>query len=165
MQTDKTKAVSRQGVIRKACIKDIKPIQMLINRFARQDLMLPRATERDSMRTSGISGVYERGGRIIGCCALHFCWEELAEVKSLAVERGALEERNRQAAGGELYEGCRGYGSGERFRAHLPAGVFPKDGIPQDRAFKTAAQDMGGMYPLSEVPRLQRSCAFEEIVI
>ncbi len=101
MQTDRTKTVSRQGVIRKACIKDIKPIQLLINRFARQDLMLPRALNElyENIRDFW---VYERGDRIIGCCALHFCWEELAEVKSLAVERGHW----KKGIGRQLVENC-----------------------------------------------------------
>ncbi len=86
MNNDKNKTVPPGGVIRKACIRDIKPIQQLINKFAAADMMLPRALNElyENIRDFR---VYERGGRIIGCCALHVCWEELAEVKSLAVER------------------------------------------------------------------------------
>lgn len=80
------KNVLRQGVIRKAGINDIKPIQQLINRFAVMDLMLPRALNElyENIRDFW---VYERSGRVLGCCALHVCWERLAEIKSLAVDR------------------------------------------------------------------------------
>src|SRR3989338_6034176 len=72
-------------MIRKATIDDIKDMQELINFYAKVDRMLPRSLNelyeniRDFL-------VYEEGGRIIGCCALHIAWENLAEVKSLAVE-------------------------------------------------------------------------------
>ena len=72
-------------MIRKATIEDIKDMQELINFYAKQDKMLPRSLNelyeniRDFL-------VYEEDGRIIGCCALHIAWENLAEVKSLAVE-------------------------------------------------------------------------------
>ena len=31
--------------------------------------------------------VVEREGEVIGCCALHICWENLAEIRSLAVHQ------------------------------------------------------------------------------
>ena len=75
-------------MIRKATIDDIKDMQELINFYAKQDRMLPRSLNelyeniRDFL-------VYEDDGRIIGCCALHIAWENLAEVKSLAVEESS----------------------------------------------------------------------------
>ncbi len=73
-------------LIRKAIIADIKQIQNLINTFAKQDLMLARS----------LSELYENlrdfwtvqyNKKIIGCCALHISWDDLAEIKSLAVEK------------------------------------------------------------------------------
>jgi len=73
-------------MIRKAEIKDIQPIQSLINSFASQDLMLPRSLNElyDNIRDFW---VFEKNKKIIGCCALHICWQDLAEVKSLAVSK------------------------------------------------------------------------------
>jgi len=73
-------------MIRKARIKDIKQIQSLINFFAKQDLMLPRSLNElyDNLRDFW---VFEENKKIIACCALHICWEDLAEIKSLAVEK------------------------------------------------------------------------------
>jgi amino-acid N-acetyltransferase len=44
--------------------------------------------------------VYDEGKGIIGCVGLHISWEDLAEIKSLAVK----EERRRQGIGGRLLD-------------------------------------------------------------
>ncbi len=73
-------------MIRKAKIQDIKHIQNLINAFAKQDLMLPRSLNElyEDMRDFW---VYEVNKKIVGCCALHISWDDLAEIKSLAVSK------------------------------------------------------------------------------
>lgn len=73
-------------MIRKAKIRDIKQIQRLINAFAKQDLMLPRSLNElyENIRDFWVN---EENRRIVGCCALHISWDDLAEIKSLAVER------------------------------------------------------------------------------
>ncbi len=72
-------------MIRKAAIDDIKDMQELINFYAKADRMLPRSLNElyENIRDFF---VYEEGGKILGCCALHVAWENLAEIKSLAVE-------------------------------------------------------------------------------
>ena len=71
-------------MIRKATIDDIKDMQELINFYAKADRMLPRSLNElyENIRDFF---VYEEAGKILGCCALHIAWENLAEVKSLAV--------------------------------------------------------------------------------
>ena len=71
-------------MIRKAGIKDIKKIQELIACFARQDVMLERSLNElyENIRDFW---VYEEKGKIYGCAALHISWDDLAEIKSLAV--------------------------------------------------------------------------------
>jgi amino-acid N-acetyltransferase len=71
-------------MIRKATINDIKEIQELINFYAKKDQMLPRSLNElyENIRDFFVD---EEDGRVIGCCALHIAWEDLAEVKSLAV--------------------------------------------------------------------------------
>jgi len=71
-------------MIRKATIQDIKAIQELINFYAKEDKMLPRSLNElyENIRDFFI---YEENGSIFGCCALHSTWENLAEIKSLAV--------------------------------------------------------------------------------
>jgi len=73
-------------MIRKAAISDIKHIQSLINSFAEKDLMLARSLNElyENLRDFW---VYEDRKRIVGCAALHVSWEDLAEIKSLAVHK------------------------------------------------------------------------------
>ncbi|MFH1338879.1 MAG: N-acetyltransferase [Candidatus Omnitrophota bacterium] len=72
--------------IRKAKVRDVGQIQGLINQFAKQELMLPRSLSNiyESLRDFWTC---ELNNRIIGCCALHVAWKELAEIRSLAVSR------------------------------------------------------------------------------
>ena len=73
-------------MIRKAKIEDIKYIQQLINLFAKQDLMLPRSLNElfENIRDFWVA---EENKRIVGCAALHISWDDLAEIKSLAVAK------------------------------------------------------------------------------
>jgi amino-acid N-acetyltransferase len=73
-------------MIRKARIQDIKQIQDLINCFAKQELMLPRSLNElyENLRDFW---VFHQDKKIVGCCALHVSWEDLAEIKSLAVKK------------------------------------------------------------------------------
>jgi len=88
-------------MIRKAVIKDIKTIQNLINGFAKKDLMLPRSLNElyENLRDFF---VYEDKGKVAGCCALHISWDDLAEIKSLAVEK----RYQRKGIGKSLVEAC-----------------------------------------------------------
>jgi len=74
--------------IRKADIKDVPKIQALIAQFAKQDLMLPRSL-MDIYENLRDYFVAASSSKIIGCCALHICWEDLAEIKALAVDQKA----------------------------------------------------------------------------
>lgn len=70
--------------VRKAFISDIPMIHELVNIFAAKGEMLGRSR---SELYEGLRDFYvaEINGKIIGCCALHINWEDLAEVRSLAV--------------------------------------------------------------------------------
>ena len=73
-------------MIRKARIEDIKKIQEMINAFAKQDLMLPRSLNElyENLRDFWVA---EDKKKVVGCAALHISWDDLAEVKSVAVAR------------------------------------------------------------------------------
>jgi len=71
-------------MIRKATMRDVKAIQDLINHYAKNDKMLPRSLN-EIYENMHDFWVYEEKGRVMGCCALHPTWEDLAEVRSLAV--------------------------------------------------------------------------------
>ena len=88
-------------MLRKAGIEDIKQIQVLINSFADEDLMLPRSLNElyENLRDFFVYGDKDK---IAGCCALHICWDDLAEIKSLAVDK---RYRNK-GLGRALVEAC-----------------------------------------------------------
>lgn len=71
-------------MIRKANVNDVKKIQKLINFYAKRDKMLPRSLNElyENIRDFY---VYAEGGKVYGCCALHVDWEDLSEIRSLAV--------------------------------------------------------------------------------
>jgi len=71
--------------IRKAHISDIKEIQKLVNEFARKEQMIPRSLNElyENLRDFVVA---EEEKKVVGVCALHILWDDLAEVRSLAVK-------------------------------------------------------------------------------
>jgi len=88
-------------MIRKAKIKDIKQVQELINSFARKDIMLPRSLNElyENLRDFWVA---EEKGKVVGCSAMHISWDDLAEIKSLAVAK----RYQKRGIGKELVEAC-----------------------------------------------------------
>jgi len=76
-------------VTRKATVRDVDPIRKLINGWAEQGCMLPRSLNElyENIRDFFVC---EEQGKIIACAALHIAWEDLAEVKSLAVREQSV---------------------------------------------------------------------------
>ncbi len=73
-------------MIRKAQISDVKSIHGLLQVYSRQGELLARPLSElyDHVRDFW---VVENKTGIIGCCALQICWEDLAEIRSLAVAK------------------------------------------------------------------------------
>ncbi|NQT46997.1 MAG: N-acetyltransferase [Candidatus Omnitrophica bacterium] len=88
-------------MIRKATLKDVKKMQKLINYYAKRDEMLPRSLSElyENIRDFF---VYGSKGKVAGCAALHLGWEDLAEVKSLAV----ASDKMRKGIGSKLLKAC-----------------------------------------------------------
>lgn len=88
-------------MIIRATIRDVKKIQKLINFYAKRDEMLPRSLNElyENVRDFFI---FEHNGKVAGCCALHICWEDLGEIKSLAV----VKARQGRGIGEKLLLAC-----------------------------------------------------------
>ena len=88
-------------MIRKAKLRDVKEMQRLIKLYSTRGEMLPRSLSElyDNIRDFFVS-VQNR--KVVGICALHICWEDLAEVRSLAVE----ERMRRKGIGARLVKAC-----------------------------------------------------------
>ncbi len=89
------------GMIRKATLKDVKEIQRLIKQYSTRGDILPRSLVDlyDHLRDFF---VFIENRKVVGICALHICWEDLAEVRSLAVEEGA----RKKGIGAKLVRAC-----------------------------------------------------------
>jgi len=72
-------------MIRKAKLSDAKQIKAIIDPYAKIDLMLGRSLN-NIYETIRDFYVYTSGKEIIGTCALHIFWEDLGEVRSVAVK-------------------------------------------------------------------------------
>ena len=72
--------------LRKASVRDAKTIHSLVNKFAKKDDMLPRSLTEiyENIRDFIICVNNES---IIAVSALHILWEDLAEVRSVAVRK------------------------------------------------------------------------------
>jgi amino-acid N-acetyltransferase len=99
MSEEKKKIV--EGRIRPARMGDVRTIHALLSIFANKGLMLSRSFSSlyDHLRDFV---VYEEKGQILGICALHISWDDLAEIRSLAV----AEERQKCGIGAMLVESC-----------------------------------------------------------
>lgn len=77
-------------MIRKATIQDMKIIHGLLADYGRQGLLVSRPLSQlyDHVRDFSVFIDPEKKDVIAGCCALQFCWEDLAEIRSLAVREG-----------------------------------------------------------------------------
>ena len=71
-------------LLRKAAMADVEPIRELINAYAAQGLMLPKARSAiyENIREYVLA---EEAGQVVGVGGLHILWHDLAEVRSLAV--------------------------------------------------------------------------------
>ena len=72
--------------IRSAKISDAQQIYALINDYAEQDLMLFRSMTDiyENLRSFLLAEVR---GKVVGCCSMQIIWADLAEIKSLAVDK------------------------------------------------------------------------------
>ncbi|MFW6456822.1 MAG: N-acetyltransferase [Planctomycetota bacterium] len=88
-------------MIRKAKISDARQIVEIVNEFASEEAMLPRALNDvyEQLRDFFVS---ERDNSIVGCAALHISWEGLGEIRSLAVRK----EDQGEGIGRALVQNC-----------------------------------------------------------
>lgn len=88
--------------IRPARVSDVPAICDLIKTFADQKLMIRRTLGElyESVREFYVAT--EDDGRVIGCAAVHVFWEDLAELKCLAVSEAA----QGRGVGRRLVEAC-----------------------------------------------------------
>lgn len=87
--------------LRKARVPDVPGIQKLVNSFADKGEMLPRSLNAVYENIRDFF-VIEEDGEIVGSCAMHVAWGDLAEVKSLAVS----DKHQKKGYGKLLVDAC-----------------------------------------------------------
>ena len=88
-------------MIRRATIKDVKIIQNTLEYYADRGLLLPRSLSDlyDNLRDFI---VFQDNNTILGVSGLHVCWEDLGEIRSLAV----LPPHTKRGIGRQLVKEC-----------------------------------------------------------
>ena len=91
-------------MIRKAVIEDVTSIHRLLNGYADQGLLLPRPLSElyDHLRDHFVVEDDQTGRSLTGVSALGISWEDLAEIRSLAVS----EDHRGKGLGSRLVETC-----------------------------------------------------------
>jgi amino-acid N-acetyltransferase len=87
--------------VEKAKISDIPQIHRLINGFADKGMMLARPLS-DLYEDVRDFYIVRNGQELIGCAALAIAWEDLAEIRSVAVAENA----QKQGLGAKLVKAC-----------------------------------------------------------
>ena len=121
-------------IYRKPTFGDIESIFALINDYASEGVMLARSRSvlYETIREMLVA---VEGEKVIGVGALHVTWNELAEVRSMAVDRA----HTRRGIGGEivrrLLDEGRGFGVKKFFTLTYKPGFF------QTLGFRTITKD------------------------
>ncbi len=86
-------------IIRSARTSDVKAIRELVDSYAAPGKMLTKETVTlyESVQEFTVA---EENGVIVGCGALHILWEDLAEVRTVAVKQG----RHKEGIGHKILE-------------------------------------------------------------
>jgi len=73
--------------IRKAVINDVPDMHRILNHYAEKNFLLPRSLSAlyDHLRDYFVLEDKKPGNQIKGVCGLGICWQDLAEIRSLAV--------------------------------------------------------------------------------
>jgi amino-acid N-acetyltransferase len=88
-------------MIRKPHISEVGEIKNLIEPFVREGLILPRSLHSLYTTLRDI-WVDAQEGVVLGCCALHISWMDLAEIRTLAVRK----DQQGAGRGMALVEAC-----------------------------------------------------------
>jgi len=107
----------------------VKTIHSLLNHFADKGLLLGRSYSAlyDQLRDFKVFTDSEE--RLLGVCALHISWEDLAEIRSLAVHEDAQGKNIGKKLVRACLEEANHFGIDKVFTLTYQAGFFRKQGF------------------------------------
>lgn len=131
-------SVTTSVTIRQARIRDVDEIVAIVNHYAAQGIMLPRS------RLSVLEGIQRfvvavDGEEVVGVGALHVLWDDLGEIRSLAIAEEAKGKGIGKKLVNQLLEEGRRLGLKRAlsltYQTHFFAScgfrVVPKESLPQ----------------------------------
>jgi amino-acid N-acetyltransferase len=82
----------RNPMIRKARLSDVNEMYRIINNYAERQLMLPKTQLQlyENLRDYSVATDPSISNPLLGCGALHIYWENLAEIRAIAVASGMM---------------------------------------------------------------------------
>jgi len=89
-------------MVRKARIADVKEIQNILRTYAQEGKLLGRPLGELYTYLRDTFVFEDHTGRVVACCSLHIFWENLAEIRSLAVK----ESNQKKGIARKLVEAC-----------------------------------------------------------
>lgn len=136
--TNKSEDINSTVTIRSAVIRDAIAISNLINNYAEKGLMLTKSRYQVYQHLQGFI-VAEVDGDIVGCGVLHIMWDDLAEIRSLAVEESYTGQGIGRSIVKRLIEQAQQLGIPQVFALTYVPGFFerlgfrhmPKRALPQ----------------------------------
>ncbi len=121
-------------IIRKAKMRDVETIHALINDYASQKLMLARSRHSfyEGLREFTVA---EIDGKVVGVGGLHILWEDLAEIRALAISPALAKQGIGRRIAEALVEEARALGIPRVFALTYQVGFFERCGftiVPMD---------------------------------
>jgi amino-acid N-acetyltransferase len=114
--------------IRNAKIRDVGPIHSLITSYAELDKMLFRSPAEIYENLQRFQ-VAEVDNCLVGCCALQIVWSDLAEIKSLAIDKAFFGKGIGKALVSAALDDAKAFGLGKVFTLTLEPVFFEKLGF------------------------------------
>ncbi len=110
-------------------MEDVKEIHTLLNYYAKKGLLLACSMSSLYDRLRDFVVYVDKEDRILGVCALHITWENLAEIRSLAIQ----EDYRGRGLGAKLVQQClmeaEMFGISSIFTLTYQPGFFRKQGF------------------------------------
>lgn len=89
-------------MVRKARIADVKQIQNILRTYAEEGNLLVRSLSELYTNLRDMFVFEDDTGQVVACCSLHIFWDDLAEIRSLAV----MEPHRKKGIARKLLEAC-----------------------------------------------------------
>ena len=154
----------RRIVIQKAQIRDVEEILELVNVFAESNLMLPRGPQylyeniRDFVIASdrnvpvyGLTETREILHLIVACGSLHVLWEDIAEIRALAIHPDYQHLGLASKLVEFMKEEAKKLGIKRLFTFTLTEDFFKTLGFKKNKKKGSSTEGMGRMQSLPEI--------------